>query len=110
MITSKRDLKKIIRRIEDEVAMVVIPAAFFTGIYNEEEANNALNELAEQTIKAVNRINISFDKAPDAFDSEAAYKKARKGYFRVAYGKVLSDYEEAINAIIAPINAKTAKK
>lgn len=109
MITSKRDLKKHIRRIEEEVSQVVIPAAFFTGIFNEEEANNALNELAAQTVTATTRLSVNFDKTPKAFDSHQAYKKASKEFYRTAYAKVLADYEAAINAILAPINAKSKK-
>lgn len=106
MITSKRDLKKHIRRIEEEVSMVVIPAAFYTGLFTEEEASKALGDLAALTVQATTRLNITFDKAPKAFDSNDAYKKAKKNFYATAYAKALADYENGVNALLAPINAK----
>lgn len=106
MITSKRDLKKHIRRIEEEVSQVLIPAAYLSDIMNEEQAEEALTNLAKLTLEATSRLSIAFDKAPSSFPSMDAYKKARTAYFKAAYNKALTDYENGVNEIIAPINKK----
>lgn len=106
MITSKRDLKKHIDRIQDEVAQVVIPAAFYSNLFNEKEAEDALEKLVSLTLEAKNRLNVVFDKSAKAYDSAAAYKKAKREYFKAAYGKALEEYEQGVNALLAPINKK----
>ncbi|MCD8387744.1 MAG: hypothetical protein LUD17_12775 [Bacteroidales bacterium] len=103
MITSKRDLKKHIHRIEDEVVQVVIPAAVYSGLLSEEKAAEMLTELAKLTQEATERLSIAFDKAPSAFDSHNAYKAARTQYFKQAYAKALLDYEQGVTALISPI-------
>lgn len=106
MITSKRDLKKHIRRIEEEVSMVVIPAAYYSNLMDEKQAEEALTQLAKLTIEATNRLNISFDKKAAAFPSMDAYKKAKREYFKTAYNKALTDYENGVNAMLAPLSQK----
>lgn len=106
MITSKRDLKKHIDRIQDEVAQVVIPAAFYSNLFNEKEAEEALEKLVSLTLEAKERLNINFDKSPKTFDSATAYRKAKREYFKTAYSKALSEYEDGVNALLAPINSK----
>lgn len=109
MITSKRDLKKHIDRIEDEVVQVVIPAAVYSGLLTEEKASDILKKLASLTLQAKERISINFDKTPKAFDSHQAYKYARMHYFKQAYAKALNDYEQGVQKLIDPIN-EAAKK
>lgn len=107
MITSKQDLKKHIDRIQDEVAQVVIPAAFYAKLFTEKEADEALEKLVSLTMEAKEHINVNFDKTLKAFNNDAtAYRKARREYFKQAYGKALVEYENAINALLAPINKK----
>lgn len=106
MITSKQDLKKHIDRIQDEVAQVMIPAAFYANLFSEKEAEDALEKLVSLTVEAKERLNISFDKSPKAFDSITAYKKAKREFFKQAYGKALAEYEQGVNALLAPINKK----
>lgn len=110
MITSKRDLKKHIHRIGDEVVKTVVPAAVCSGLLSESQAADILEKLAQLTQEAVDRISISFDKKPDAFDSMTAYKKARTNYFKEAYGKALLDYEQSVNKLISPIGKDEAAK
>ncbi len=105
MITSKRDLKKHIDRVEDEVVQVVVPAAVYAGLITEEKASEMLNEIADLTQKAKERISINFDKSAAAFDSATAYHKARTAYFKEAYHKALADYEAGVQKLIDPINA-----
>ncbi|MCC8117395.1 MAG: hypothetical protein LIP09_01415 [Bacteroidales bacterium] len=104
MITSKRDLKKHIDRIEDEVVQVVVPAAVYAGLLTEEKATELLSKLAGLTQQAKERLSINFDKSPDAFDSHQAFKLARTQYFKAAYNKALSEYEAEVQKLIDPIN------
>lgn len=111
MITSKRQLKKHIDRIQDEVVQVVIPAAIYAGLVTEDKVEGILTKIAQLSQQAKDRLAITFDKKISAFDSSNAYHKARLQYFKNAYGKALAEYEAEVQKIIDPINeaAKQAK-
>lgn len=107
MITSKQDLKKHIDRIQDEVAQVVIPAAFYAKLFTEQEADQALEKLVSLTLEAKEHINVNFDKTLKAFNNDAtAYRKAKREFYKQAYGKALAEYEKEVNALLAPVNKK----
>lgn len=104
MITSKRDLKKYIGELNYAVVEYVLPSAYLAGFVDDAKAEEILNKLAELHNEAAKRINISYDKKPSAFESAKEYKKAKRAYFREAYGKAAEDYKEGINAVLEIIN------
>lgn len=105
MITSKRELKKHIDRIQDEVVQVVIPAALYAGLVTDDKVEEMLTKVAQLSQQAKDRLAITFDKKMSAFDSSNAYRKAKLQYYKQAYGKALADYEAGVQSIIDPINA-----
>lgn len=106
MITSKKDLKKHMDRINTEVAQGILPAAVCANIIDEAQAADILTKLAELTTKAHACLSISFDKSPKAFDSASAYKRARHAYFKTAYATALKDFEEGVNNLLQGIKAE----
>lgn len=111
MITSKRQLKKHIDRIQDEVVQVVIPAAIYAGLVAEDKVEGMLTKIAQLSQQAKDRLAIAFDKKMSAFESSNTYRKAKLLYFKNAYAKALSEYEAEVQKVIDPINeaAKQAK-
>lgn len=110
MLTNKRQLKKYINRVSEEVAQSVLPTAVVAKAVTDEEADNILTQISALCAKALSRINIAFDKSADTFETVKAYDAAKKAYYREAYAKLLKDYEEDIEKLIAPINKTLAKK
>ena len=104
MITSKRDLKKYINELNNAVVQYVVPSAVLAEIITEAQADEMLTKLATLHNEVVKRINISFDKQPSAFESPAAYKKARSAYFSEAYDKAMAEYKDGINSVLEVIN------
>ncbi|MCM1451784.1 MAG: hypothetical protein NC102_05970 [Clostridium sp.] len=109
MITSKRGLKGYIGELNDAVVQYVLPSAVLAEIITNEQADEILCQMAELHSEAVKRINISFDKKEEAFETEAAFKKAKRAYFRQAYGKALDEYKAGLNKVLETIN-KASKK
>ncbi len=105
MITSKRQLKKHIDRVQDEVVQVVIPAAMYAGLVSEEKVEEMLAKIAQLSQQAKDRLAVTFDKKMPAFDSSDAYRKAKLQYYKQAYGRALSEYEAEVQKVIDPINA-----
>lgn len=107
-ITSKQDLKKHINRVTAEIARGVLPEAVLSGIITEDQAAEALTKLAELSSAAMSHISISFDKAPNAFDSKNAYNKAHAAYFRAAYAAALETYEKGVNELLVSLRPAKA--
>lgn len=107
MITSKRDLKKLINEINDAVVQMVLPSAYLAGFVNDNQADEVLTKLASLHNEAAKRINISFDKQPSAFASISEYKAAKRAYFRQAYSKALDEYKAGVNEVLDIINKAT---
>lgn len=110
MLTSKRDLKKYINRVSEEVAQSVLPAAVVSKVIDDAQANDILTQISQLSTKSLSRINIAFDKSPESFDNIRAYATAKKAYYREAYAKLLADFEAGVEKIIAPINKKLTEK
>ena len=105
-MTNKRQLKKYITRVQDEVAQMVVPAAVLSGLIDESKAIESLVQLASLSIQARGRLSIGFDKNAGSYESVRAYKAARKAYFKEAYAKAVQEFEAGVNALIAPITDK----
>ncbi len=104
MITSKRELKKHIDRVQDEVVQMVAPAALYAGLVSEDKVEEMLTKIAQLSQQAKGRLAIAFDKKMSAFESSTAYRKAKVLYFKQAYGKALAEYEAEVQKLIDPIN------
>lgn len=110
MLTNKRDLKKYVNRICADVAQTLLPAAVYAKAITEEKADEILTELSTLQAKALSRISISFDKAPDTFADIKAYHAAKKVYYKAAYNKLVSDFEEGVEKLIKPVNESIKAK
>lgn len=110
MLTNKRDLKKYINRMSEEVAQSILPAAVVAKVIDNEKAENILTDISMLSTKALSKINISFDKSPEAFASVKAYAAAKKAYYREAYAKLLTEFEDGIQKLIEPINKALTQK
>lgn len=104
MITSKRDLKKYINRVCTEISEAILPAAVLTKHITDEKAQEILGKLSEYQAQAISRLNISFDKTPDAFESARAYHAAKTAYYREAYAKLTAEFEKGASELISSVN------
>ncbi len=110
MLTNKRQIKKYINRVCEDVAQEVLPTAVCAKAITNEEAENILTDLSVIQTKALSRLNISFDKAPDSFDKVQAYKSAKGSYYRQAYNKLIDEFNNEVQKLISPINKAVSGK
>lgn len=110
MLTNKRQIKQFINRVCDEVAQEILPTAVCAKAITNEEAENILTELSRIQTKALSRLNISFDKAPDAFEKIQAYKSSKTAYYRQAYNKLIDEFKNEVQNLISPVNKAISKK
>lgn len=110
MPTNKRQLKKYINRVCDDVAQEVLPTAVMAKAITNEEAENILTDLSRIQSKALSRMNISFDKGPDSFADIKAFQGAKASYFRQAYNQLVDDFNEEVKKLISPVNKAVSTK
>lgn len=110
MLTNKRQIKKFINHVCDDVAQEVLPTAVCAKAISNEEAENILTDLSRIQTKALSCLNISFDKAPESFEKIQSYNAAKSAYFRQAYTKLINDFKNEVNNLISPVNKAISKK
>lgn len=110
MLTNKRQIKKYINRVCEDVAQEVLPTAVYAKAITEEEADNILTDLSYLQTKSLSRLNISFDKASDAFSKIQAFKTAKASYYRQAYKQLIEDFNNEVQKLISPVNKAVSSK
>lgn len=110
MLTNKRQIKKYINRVCEDVAQEVLPTAVCTKAITDEDAENILTDLSRIQAKALSRLNISFDKAPGSFEKVQAYKTAKATYFRQAYNQLIDEFNNEVQKLISPVNKAVSGK
>lgn len=110
MITNKRQIKKYINRVCEDVAQEVLPTAVYAKAITNEEAENILTELSYLQSKSLSRLNISFDKAAETFDKVQSFKTAKTAYYRQAYNKLIDDFNNEVKKLLSPLNKAIASK
>lgn len=110
MLTNKRQIKKYINHVCDDVAQEILPTAVCAKAITNEDAENILTDLSHIQAKALSRLNISFDKAPEAFEKIQAYNSAKASYYRQAYNKLIDDFKNEVQNLISPVNKAISKK
>lgn len=105
MASNKRLLKKEIRMICGSLAGECVLAKLTMPATNPETFNQIIYELAGLQENALSLTNFDFPQSPKAFASAREYRKARREYFAAAYGKLKSEFNDHIEAIVKKMNA-----
>ncbi len=104
-MATKRQLKKFIRNACGCIAAEMILARAAFPQIERKKAYDVIRDAAALQTRTLSRVNIGFDKAPDAFESIHAYRKGRRAYYAEAYSHLLKEFDEGINAIVKEMNA-----
>lgn len=110
MITNKRQIKKFINRVCDDIAQEVLPTAVCAKAITNEEAENILTDLSRIQTTALSKLNISFDKAPETFEKIQAFNTAKSAYYSQAYSKLIDDFKNEVQNLLSPVNKAISKK
>lgn len=103
-MANKRQLKKFIRNFCGAAASeILIARAAFPSV-ERRKVYDIVKEIAALQAASLNRVNLTFDKTPSAFESPRAYTAARRAYFRAAYGKLLQEFDARMEDIVKKMN------
>jgi len=104
-MANKRELKKFIRNACGAVAVDMILARDAFPQIKSSDVHRIVRDVVTLQESSLRRVSISFDRQPSDFENAAEYMKARRIYFRQAYGKLLADFDEGLQAIVKKMNA-----
>lgn len=103
-MASKRDLKKTITNICGDLAGACIISETYMGA-DSDKMLQLVVAFAELQEKCVKNVTTAFDHTPADFDNNKAYRKARKAYYRAAYGKLLTDFNARVDELLKQLNS-----
>lgn len=104
-MATKRQLKKRISYVCGELAADVLIAAHLSNDINREAVRDIVRDIAVLQEDARAKVSFAFDKAPRDFDNAAAYRKARRAYFKAAFARLRDQFGESVLAIVKKMNA-----
>ncbi|MFH8143180.1 MAG: hypothetical protein K1V88_07135 [Muribaculaceae bacterium] len=104
-MANKRELKKEIKYVCGDLAAECLLAKNFVKGVDAKAMTEIITRIADLQISALNKVTFSFDKLPADFETGAAYRKARKEYFKKAFASLREKFYDKVNAIVKEMNA-----
>lgn len=107
--TNKRQIKSYIRHFCGSIAGESILAMSMIKNADVAKLEQAIVEVADLQEASLRVVSVSFEKSKRDFDSAAAYRKARRAYYKTAYKHLLTDFDKKLNEIVSLINSALPK-
>ncbi len=104
-MANKRRLKKVIKAACGDMAGNCIITRNHVAGADARKMDDIIFKIAELQCVTIDNVSFSFDKSEQSFESHKDYRKARKVYFRKAYGKLLADFNKGVAEIVDLMNA-----
>lgn len=103
-MAKKRDLKKFVQNLSENVVVNVLPHAVHAGLITEERAHELIKEISVAQAQTLARLSVAFDKRMREFGSKADFHKAKAVYFKEVCSKAYTDFVGKIQSILSEVN------
>lgn len=103
-MANKRDLKKQIRYICGDIAVDALMIRDFIKDADKEKLESLVVRIADLQQNTLRNATFAFDRTRRSFDSNYAYRKAAKAYYRQAYTKLREEFNKQIFAAVKTLN------
>ncbi len=104
-MASIRKVKKTVHYTCGDLAAEILIASHAINDFDREKAYKIVNDIASLQTDSISKCSFSFDKARKDFDNEAAYNKAKAAYFRAAFNKLITSFNDGVVEIVKEMNA-----
>lgn len=104
-MSSKRDLKKLVRYMCGDMAAECIIAKNVIPGADAKALSDLVIKIARLQDATLRKISFAFDKTPSDFDGIDAYKKARASYMLKAFRSLKVDFNNQVLSIVKEMNA-----
>ncbi len=103
-MAKKRNLKKFVQNLGENVVVNVLPHAMHAGIITEERAHELIQEISVAEAHTLSRLSVSFDKRMREFGSKTEFHKAKSAYFKQVCSQAYTDFVGKIQSILSEVN------
>lgn len=104
-MANKRELKKSIRNTCGALALEMIQACETFPEIGADAVRDVVLDSARLQIRTIGHVGVGFDRTPSQFETLADYNKARRSFYKQAYGKLRSDFSTGVDEIVKKMNA-----
>ncbi len=108
-MANKRNLKKQIRNICGDLAAECAMAIQFVPMVDKEKMSEIISRVAGLQENTLARVSFSFDKSVRDFANNHEYIKAKKAYNKIAYRKLVADFNNTVEKVVDDMNAAVPK-
>lgn len=107
---NKRLLKKQVKYVCGDLASCVLfEDVLFGDAKNDPKVAEIVDKIAGLQVDTLKNATFSFDKVERDFESKAAYRVAREKYNKLAYTKLVEDFNDKVADILHEINSLRPK-
>lgn len=104
-MANKRDLKKQIKRVCEDLATECMFAADYIRGVDAETMYGIIGKIAALQDNALSHASFAFDKVPGDYESKREYHNARAAYFNKAYTSFRKKFSGHVDDIVKEMNA-----
>lgn len=104
-MSSKRDLKKLVRYMCGDMAAECIIAKTVVPGVDAKVMSDIVIKIARLQDATLRKLSFSFDKGAADFENGAAYKAARHAYMVKAYRSLKDEFNKQVAEIVKEMNA-----
>jgi len=103
-MSSKRQLKKRINTICNDLADDMQHAAYLYDGIDEEKVYSVLTEIAKLQMESLAKVTFAFDKSVKEFENRRDYRRAMHRYKAAAYAKLRAEFADSAFEIVKRMN------
>ena len=103
-MSSIKKFKKQVRYACGDLAAETLVASYYINGFSREDAHRIIADVAALQPDTVTKCKFYFDKSRRDFATEADYRKARRAYFKAAFGKLHDNFSKSMEAIVKEMN------
>lgn len=104
-MANKRELKKFIRNACGAMASEILIARSIFPSITRKNVYDIVRKIASLQAMTLRLVSVSYDKTPDAFEDIRAYRADKRSYYKLAYKKLLENFDAKLLEIIKDMNA-----
>ncbi|MDE6098902.1 MAG: hypothetical protein K2L80_09345 [Muribaculaceae bacterium] len=103
-MSSIRKFKKQVRYACGDLAAETLVASYYINGFAREDAHRIICDVAALQTDTISKCKFYFDKTRRDFGNEAEYRKARRAYFKAAFGKLRENFRASMENIVKEMN------
>lgn len=104
-MANKREFKKYVSAVGASMCEDIMICYYNIPDIDHKAANEAVGKILGAMNEATKRSNVFFDKGKRAFESDEAYSKAKKAFFRAVFAKIAGDFRKDLEEAVKQFNA-----